>query len=334
MTVHRRLPAILGLVLAGLLLLAPGRIQAQEAWRHVLAPRLMPLTLGGSAELGLRPARQVLHQDSEMSFTALEADLLVPLIQRPGWQAGLTLSASHTWVDTQARLPDSGMRFPSELWDLRLGGLYRRQLDNGWIFSALAMAGSSSDKPFNSYDEISLTALASLRVPVDRARAWHFMLAYSNTSDFLAGLPIPGLAWSYQPSRRTSLILGAPMSMLVHAPSPKSRILLFYMFPHTIRARASVFPAKGLEVFVAFRWVYEDYALANRSDSDDQLFIYEKKAVVGLSYQLTPKVRLAASAAWVMDRLIFQGEDFRDTNSDRMELSPGPEFTVTLRFSL
>lgn len=306
---------------------------AQEAMQQLFSPTMGQMSFSGHARAQYQPSRDFKSDPGSLGSQEYELGLMAPLSQSDTHELGLTFSATHSRWDTRAVLPDSGMALPDELWNLSFGGLYRKKLDSGWIISGLALVGSDSDKPFNSYDETALTALAVARMPVGKEQAWLFMLAYSNTSDFLAGLPIPGVAWSYQPSRTFALLLGVPASSVFWMPNPETTLTFFYMFPYNINARAGYKVLKDLEVFVAFRWLYDSYFLADREDSDKALFVYEKKGVAGATYSFSPKLSLTLSAAWVFDRLMFQGEDFADTSHDRMELEGGPQLSATLRFN-
>lgn len=320
------------------LLLALGwgaaRTARADTFMQLFSSRVGRLKTEASVQGFWQPSVGVTTQDADFSLMRTKFDFMTPLAQSERYEAAMFLNAAHTRVDSQAVLPDTNRAFPSDLWKLGAGGFYRRKINQTWIISAMAKIGSSSDKPFNSWEETNLSAFGIARMAMGRDQAWLFMLAYSKNSDFLAGAPIPGVAWSYQPNRELMVLLGAPMCAVVMRPNPQSTLSLFWLFPHTIRARAAIRPSKPWEVFVAFHWLYDDYYLADRPNNDYQLLMYEKKAMLGLSYDFSKKVSLTATASWVFDRLIFQGENFRDTDKDRIKLEDGPELALMLRFSL
>ena len=85
--------------------------------------------------------------------------------------------------------PDTGERFPGELWDVRVGASYRHKFENDWIGAANLTIGSLSDKPFASEDEMILRAIGFLRVPHRDRNAWLFSLIYASDQEFLGGVP-------------------------------------------------------------------------------------------------------------------------------------------------
>ena len=305
-----------------------------DTFMQLFSPRIGHLETKVNLRGFWQPTVDATTQDAEFSLIRTKLDVITPLAQNERYESAMFFNVSHTRVDTQAILPDTGRAFPSDLWKLGAGAFYRRKINDTWIVSAMAQIGSNSDKPFNSGDEANISGFVIARMAMGGGHAWNFMLAYSKNSDFLAGLPTPGVAWSYRPNRELMVLLGAPMCALVMRPNPQSTLSLFWLFPHTVRARAAIRPAKPWEVFVAFHWIYDDYYLADRPNNDFQLLMYEKKAMLGLSYDFSKKVSLTATASWVFDRIIFQGEDFRDTDKDHIKLDDGPELAMMLRFSL
>ncbi|NLF30975.1 MAG: hypothetical protein GX591_08830 [Planctomycetes bacterium] len=272
----------------------------------------------------------VQDQDADLSGIRHELDFSVPVLQRPDRDAAVIGRVGGWDLATDAVLPEAGEDLPEALYDIQLGGQYRTRLANDWIGGVLLSVGSASDKPFDTFDEYAINAIAVLRSPEDRPEGWIFSVALSNQTSFLPYVPLPGAAWYVQREKVTA-VLGLPASSLHWEPAEDWAVDLSYMLFQTAFAELSWRPEERLVLFGQFRWDNDAYFRAGRDDDDDRLFYYEKRAAAGLRYYPTGQIVLEVSGGWAFDRFFFEGEDYGDHDDNRIDIDDGPFAAASVR---
>ena len=181
------------------------------------------------------PEEHVSGQPTNLGY--VEQDVLVsfPLWQNctDEWSASANLRSE--LFHTHAILPDTLQPFPDELWNIRFATTYRHLFDNGWIAGGTVSVGSASDQPFHGIDEMTAGVNAFLRVPQGERNAWLFTLNYSNYSEYLRGVPVPGIDYIYSPSDRFTLVLGFPFNSLEWRPVEQLTVQLTYLPVRTVK---------------------------------------------------------------------------------------------------
>jgi hypothetical protein len=317
------------------LLLASAALAAAPSggeFAYLLSPRLGKLSTDLSYSFQLSPAQKVERQATDLGYTNQRLALFTPIAQSSSQELALSARASLLDLDTKAVLPDSHRALPSQFWDNRLSLLYRRQLDNGWIAGLTAGGGSPSDKPFNSEHELSLAATAFLRVPQGPRDAWLFMLNYNDdrNRDISYHLPLPGLAYWYQPSPEFHALLGLPFMSARWIPAKDWDLTGSYVMPYQVRVRAGYRLAADWKTYAGFSWGNESWFLADREHSENRVFFWQKEATLGLVHQLTSRLDLDLSLGYAFDRIIFQGENYGDRDQDRIDLEDGALVQIKL----
>jgi hypothetical protein len=195
------------------------------------------------------------------------------------------------------------------------------------------MVGSASDEPFASLDEVTVRGTAFLRVPQGERNAWLFTLNYSNYSEELAGLPIPGINYVYSPSDRFTLVIGFPINMMEWRPIEKLTVQLIYLPVRTARARLTYQLFRPLRVYAGFDWDHDWYLRADRDVKSHRLFYYEKRLTGGLRFDLR-HVGFELSGGYAFDRFYFEGERYKNRNENRIDVHDGPFVVgrIMLRF--
>ena len=190
--------------------------------------------------------------------------------------------------------------------------------------------GTASDRPFADLHEMTMTSLAFLNVPRGERDAWNFSLFYSPTSQL--PYPIPGAAYVWRPSDRFSANLGVPFS-LRYQPTDEWTFAADYrpLTAVNLQARRSLGSAWNL--YARYEVVNETYWLAERTNSQDRLYLFDQRAALGLDRQLAAGFSLDLSAAYVFDRKIFQAESFSGSRSDELDIAPGPALSLMMRWS-
>jgi hypothetical protein len=227
-------------------------------------------------------------------------------------------------------LPDTGQAFPSELWDVRFSSGYRHLFDNGWIAGASVSFGSASDKPFHSINEMTAGVNASLRVPVGERNAFLFTLNYSATSEI--NVPIPGVAFLYNPSDCFQAILGFPFVSVNYRPTDDLTLSVSYALLTNFNARATYRLAPKVRIYTAFNVENESYFRVGRLDDRDRLFYYDDKVTGGTVFTFTPWMSLDVSGGYVFNRYYFEGRSHSDRNTNRIDIGEGPFLGANLQF--
>jgi hypothetical protein len=195
--------------------------------------------------------------------------------------------------------------------------------ENGWTAGGTVIAGSASDEPFASEHELVVRAMSFVRIPRGDRDAWIFMLNYSNVSEFLGGIPVPGIAYVYSPSERFTAVLGLPFAMLEAKPVDKLELQLVYTALRRVRARATYALFRPLRVYAGFDWDHDVYLRADRPDRDDRLFYYEKRLTAGARFDLR-HIGFEISGGYAFDRFYFEGESYGDRDRNRLDVRNAP----------
>ncbi len=278
------------------------------------------------------PGQQVQGQASDLGLTGFQANLAAPLRIAPDgrriWLA--TSNFEYLQIDTKAIFPDSLVDVPQDLWKFNLGAMHLRELDNGWSGGGMLSVGTASDRPFAALREMTMTSLAFLNVPRGPRDAWNFSLFYSPTSQL--PFPIPGAAYAWRPSDRFTANLGVPFS-LRYQPTDAWTFSADYRPLTAVNLRVSRSLGADWNLYARYEVVNETYWLAERTNSQDRLYLFDQRAALGLDRRLPAGFILDLSAAYVFDRRIFQAESFSGSRSDGLDISPGAAISLMLLWS-
>lgn len=320
-------PRRLAVVGLAVVLFAPAVSEGQL--EMLLSPELGKRMPSAEYRFTFWPERPVAGQSTDLSQTQHRLSFATPLVQdsRDEWSLGGRVRLNE--YDTRAFLPDTGGRLPTELWDIRLEPGYRHRFDNGWVAGGTVSVGSASDEPFASEDELIVRAMGFLRVPHGERNAWFFLLNYTNVSDVLGGIPLPGLAYMYSPSDRFRAVIGVPFSSVHAEPTADLSLDLTYILLRDVHARATYRVFAPLRVWVAFDWDYDLYLRAGRRDADQRLFYYDKRVTAGVRFDLR-HVGVELVGGYALDRFFFEGEDYDDRGHNRIDIKAGPFVSARL----
>ena len=168
--------ALVGVLVLGaaLLVVMPVPAGAQAELQTWLNPEMGKQIPRSDYRFTHYPDQKVEDQETHFKLSEHRASFFVPLYQDTANEWALSAKTLFQDIDTRARFPDAGGRFPSELWDANAGLSYRHKFDNGWIGALAVTGGSASDEPFHSLDEVYVRAVAMLRVPQGERNAWIF----------------------------------------------------------------------------------------------------------------------------------------------------------------
>ena len=267
------------------------------------------------------PKVPVQGQSTDFETVGENLSFTHPLWKDPLNALSLTGGVRNQLIETDAVLPDTGQPIPSELWGVNFGLRYSRQLDDGWVTGGGVSIGSASDHPFATIHEMNVGMNAMLRIPQGEHNAWLFTLSYAPMGEL--NFPVPGVAFSWNPSPEFHANIGLPM-MVLWRPSDDWQFQASYMLIRTIHLKAQYRISDRLRAFAAYDWSNESYSLLDRPELDDRFFIYDQRASMGLQTALAPHWTASVSGGFVFDRYMFEGTSSSSNNSSRVDLGNGP----------
>ncbi len=319
---------VLGVLLSAA---AAGSAAGQEGFFRWFGPFTGEREVSVETRGELYPREKVRKQGGGFEENRGEVGLLVPLAAGPESEWAAAARASLRSIRTGAVLPDTGERFPSELWDLSLGAVHRRRLDNGWIVGGNLALASPSDRPFSGWDQTSVNFNGFLRLPSGRTNAWLFFLNYASNREFAPHIPIPGAAYLYAPSRDFSALLGAPLLFVNWKPAARISLRGFYFPIHTVFLGGEYELGSGWKLFASYRWENDRYYRYGRENKDHRLFWYEQRMETGVALDTGAGIELALAGGYAWDRFFFEGKSYGDDRTDnRLDISDG--FFLSARF--
>jgi hypothetical protein len=316
-----------------LLVSIPTSAGAQTELRAWVDPALGELMPRAEYRITYYPDRAVAGQGTDLRLLEHSTELSVPLFQSPRDEWSLAVEGRFQDIGTRAILPDTGERFPDELWDVRVRTGYRHRFENGWIGGLSLTVGSASDEPFASLDEVIVRAIGMVRVPHGERNAWLFSVIYASDQEFLGGVPVPGVAYVYTPSERLRAVIGVPFTTIEIRLLEALTLDAQYYPLRRVRARATYQLFRPLRLFVGFDWDNDHYFRADRRDEDDRLFYYEKRLTAGVRFDLR-HIGFRLSGGYAFDRFYFEGESYSDRDRNRVDVDDGPFVVaqVNIRF--
>ncbi|HMO37220.1 MAG TPA: DUF6268 family outer membrane beta-barrel protein [Gemmatales bacterium] len=274
------------------------------------------------------PEAQVKDQPSELGFLRQQLRVGAPLYKDEQNLLLLNTGVQHHLFQGSAQFPDTGRRFPDDLWNIRLGPMYLRKLEDNWLFGIITMANIASDAPFEHGRDVNANVIAFLRIPSMETNAWLFSVFYSPLSEI--AFPVPGVAYQWRPNESWSISLGVPFSVNY---LQESWSLDFNWMPvRNFRLQAGYQLTERTQLYGRYQWFNESWFLESREADRDRLFYYEMSLTGGVRYQLADRLFAEIGAGYAFDRYFFEGRNFDDRNRDRIDLAAGLLLQAGLNF--
>jgi hypothetical protein len=257
----------------------------------------------------------------------------------PVWSDGddtvvVSTHAQVTNVSTGAILPTTGNPFPSQLWNVWFGMNYFHVFENGVIGAMLVEGGSASDKPFSAARNDSAAGTGLLIIPTEDRDAWILGIQASTNSQVLYNIPIPGVAYLYSPNDDFQAIIGFPYSAINYQLDEQFRLQLLYMFLTTVHTRAIYQPSVDWQLYLGFDWANENYARADRQNSGDRFFYYEKRVLAGWQWWWSQHLAVELAGGYAFDRYFDEsnGFSFSLNGFNRVNVGSGPFVTLQVDY--
>ena len=277
------------------------------------------------------PSVPVRGQSAHMGLVNYQAGVTVPVstTDAGGWYANG--AARLLSVPTTATQPTDGGKFPAQFWDLQAGGAYLRQLDGGWSWGVTLNIGSASDRPFNSYREATLSALAFARMPVGDKNGWLFYVVSTTNGQIGHNIPIPGVAYE-SVTERLHAVVGFPFVTIDYRPIKEVQFEFNYAAITEVLARASYHLTDHARVFAEYEWTNQAWFKADRLRSQDQTFLYQMRVGSGFGWKVAGSLDFRASGGYAFDRFFVDNAGLGFSGRNRVVLAPGPFLAAQLEF--
>lgn len=275
------------------------------------------------------PARPVANQGRDLGIVRQDLALFAPIWREGDDTLFAGASVRNTHVYTDALLPDTGRRFPKDLWNANIGLAYLHQFNNGWTGGAMVSVGSASDKPFNTIREMNVIFAGFLRVPACAEEDfWLFSLFYSPGG--LLNFPVPGVAYQWNYSERFHLTIGLPFAVM-WKPTPDLTFTASYLPLTNIRANLDYRLEEGVHLFGGYEFLNEAYFLADRKQRFDRFLGFEQRVLGGVKFDVFQSASLDLHAGYAFGRYFGEGRNQGATLHDRIDIAPGAFLGASLR---
>lgn len=275
------------------------------------------------------PTRSLRDSMTDFGLVRQSLNIGAPVYRDGGDMVMASLRVTHSLFSTDAVLPDTGRRFPGELWNVNLGLTFLHKFENGWTGGLMTGFGSASEQPFHSLREMNVNLGAFLTVPARNERdSWMFAVIYSPAGNL--NFPIPGVAYVWNPSERLRVNIGLPFSVL-WKPTEDLTVNISYVPLTNVNARATYKLTDALSSYVGYEFLNESYFLADRRDRRDRFMAFEQRLIAGVRYDLLERLALDLNAGYAFDRHYGEGRNQGSNLRDRINIESGPFLGASLR---
>jgi hypothetical protein len=267
------------------------------------------------------PVQPVQGQNAYFGFVQQSLGLTMP-IWRDGFDGvALTAHVRNGIYQTDAILPQSGLPFPSTLWNIGIGANGTHRFDNGWIGSLAVQVGSASDIPFANLQVINVGFSSALLIPWRESFSWNLSLSYSPTAELT--FPIPGLSLTYQPSPYFRVNIGLPFA-LMWRPTEDLTIEASYMLLTTVRAKVSYRLLERVRMYAEYSSSNEGYYLADYPGTRNRILYHDSRVTGGMQIRLTKWATFDVSGGYGFDRFFGEGSQIGAHGGNNLSIAPGP----------
>jgi hypothetical protein len=276
------------------------------------------------------PPTPVVGQQATLSmnaeFARVGAPLMVPREGEPLW-LGIA-KFGRLELATEAVLPDSGERVPSQLWLVETGVTHIRPQDDGGTLGGTFLFGTASDQPYAAGRDLTLMAVGFWQKPAANGRDdWSFSVFYSPTSQL--PYPLPGVAYVWKPDDTLEAKIGLPGG-IEYRPNDDWELSLTYFPLVNVAAVARRRLSEQASLFATYRTDTQIYFLADRLIEEDRFFVFDQRAAIGVERRLAGGFSLESTVSYLFDRTLFQGTSFSSGRRDVVDFDPGIALAVQL----
>jgi len=216
-------------------------------------------------------------------------------------------------------------------WNVNIGLNYSHPLGDGWKATTSVNIDSASDRPAARLREMNVGLNATLRMPHNEHNAWIVTLNYTPVNE--ASIPMPGVAFSYDPTPRFHANIGLPFQC-IYRPSEVWEFQASYMLVHTIHAKTIYKVTDRSSLFAAYDWASEMIVLLDLPEPNSRFSINDPRVSTGVQTSLPWHWTALTSVGYVFDRYLFDGTSLSRPNITSSDLGNGAfaSINVDLRY--
>jgi hypothetical protein len=268
-----------------------------------------------------------------------ELDITRASLRSQVWQDGANeVVLSGSWHDihyhTDAVFNSVG-DFPTHLYDLRLGALYRHVTPDQTVLGVFGSLGSADERPYSSSEGTGLNATAFWRYPLERD-AWFFTITYIDDAAIFGGIPLPGVTYEWRPDPATLVLIGLPVTLITWRPQQGTMVSASLSVFGNSRLSTATAPwdtAPWLQVQANLEYGAEAAKWPEQLPEDQRVYARAGKVGGGLGFRFGPLNTGSLTAGWLFARKVAIGDSFFDLeDSIRPESGPYVAATLSLGF--
>ncbi|QDK45596.1 hypothetical protein DOM22_10770 [Bdellovibrio sp. ZAP7] len=229
------------------------------------------------------------------------------------------------WMDLypdQAAMPD--------LYQFDVGLTYTRMVDEKAYWALNGNFGSASDKPFKDPSVDTIGGNFFYIDPVDETGSWVYLVNYSNNRPILNGIPLPGFAYMYTPSKTFRGTFGAPFATIYWEFVDRWSLNFFTLIPWVIKTSVDYSIAGPMKASLGLDFSQSTYYLYGRANRKERLFYDEKRVYVGFKTPLSMQFMTEVEAGYSFDRRYFQDENYDISPKNAIHLGTSPYLKLQL----
>lgn len=197
-----------------------------------------------------------------------------------------------------------------DLYDVSVGLTAVRALSDERKLGANVSYGSASDKPFYDGSVNTLGATVFYHFSSSPESKWTSFVNYSNNRPILNNIPLPGLVYSYTPSKAFRLSAGFPFAGISWEFAERWIVSAFTVVPWMARSDLAYRVFGPAQVFCGFDFSQQAYFRYGRSNPSDRIFFDSKRISAGIRSPLSRELFVALESGYVIARRLFEAESY------------------------
>ncbi len=257
--------------------------------------------------------------DNNTSISPKSIAVSVPVIinDQETWTFGT--SYHHFEIGTDSRLK-RGTPIPSVFKATQFSAGWSRKETNERFWGANLGIGSPSDEPFTDEKQLSLSASLVRGLDKHDDHQWMLLLFYSNNSSFLRGIPIPGFAYSYFPSKELRAVFGIPFAFVKWDYHEKWTLTFAMLAFQKVKLETGYKLFGPAQLFAGVESDQQVFMRRARQKEEERFSYEERKMYAGLKSPVSKVLFAELTVGHSFDRSFFEVEKYSDKTDNNLNL--------------
>lgn len=282
------------------------------------------------------PPAPTMATGKTIGYNLIETSFMAPVwIKKPNIMM-LSMNYSTLRINTNLCLPDSNVPFPKKLEELTTKIEFIRKLGDRRYLAADFRLISSGDLLFHSKEKLTTEMRLGYVLPSGEKNAWVFLVQLSNDRDFLNNIPIPGLGYFYNPTKKFAVFFGVPFAMVGLYPTKMFDLQMVFGLSNELgqmlKFNMGIKLNDSLFLHAGYNWSNSHYYHGLEGHNEHRFFYLEKRISTGLSYHLKKWGLINFTFGYAFDRHFFESN--RSTNTDINLIEPASAIYGSMSFEV